>query len=51
MDDQTIQLAIESGLATITLNRPDKRNAISYELIDEPAARARRSEKTRRRGF
>ena len=23
------------GIATITLNRPDKRNAISYELIDD----------------
>jgi len=29
----TVQLAFDSGLATITLNRPDKRNAISYELI------------------
>ena len=29
----TLQLALEGGLATITLNRPDKRNAISYELI------------------
>jgi methylglutaconyl-CoA hydratase len=29
----TIQLAIDSGVATITLNRPEKRNAISYELI------------------
>jgi methylglutaconyl-CoA hydratase len=29
----TIQLAYDSGLAIITLNRPDKRNAISYELI------------------
>ena len=31
----TLQLAIDSGIATLTLNRPDKRNAISYELIDE----------------
>jgi methylglutaconyl-CoA hydratase len=31
----TIQLAIDSGVATITLNRPDKRNAISYELIED----------------
>jgi methylglutaconyl-CoA hydratase len=29
----TIQLAIDSNVATVTLNRPDKRNAISYELI------------------
>ncbi|HET6936929.1 MAG TPA: enoyl-CoA hydratase-related protein [Candidatus Angelobacter sp.] len=26
------------GIATITLNRPDKRNAISYELIDDVIA-------------
>jgi methylglutaconyl-CoA hydratase len=31
----TIQLAQASGVATITLNRPDKRNAISFELIDD----------------
>ncbi|MBV8051950.1 MAG: enoyl-CoA hydratase/isomerase family protein [Acidobacteriaceae bacterium] len=31
----TIQLSIDAQLATINLNRPDKRNAISYELIDE----------------
>ncbi len=31
----TIQLATDSSVATITLNRPDKRNAISYELIDD----------------
>src|ERR1700685_4764557 len=32
---KTIQLAYEFGIATITLNRPDKRNAISFELIDD----------------
>jgi methylglutaconyl-CoA hydratase len=31
----TIQLSFDSGIATLTLNRPDKRNAISYELIDD----------------
>src|ERR1700739_4589218 len=30
-----LQLAFVSEIATITLNRPDKRNAISYELISE----------------
>jgi methylglutaconyl-CoA hydratase len=35
MDYETIQLAYDSGVATITLNRPDKRNAISFELIDD----------------
>jgi methylglutaconyl-CoA hydratase len=31
----TLQLTNDSGIATITLNRPDKRNAISYELIED----------------
>src|SRR5271163_77523 len=35
MDYKTLQLAFDDGVATITLNRPDKRNAISYELIDD----------------
>jgi methylglutaconyl-CoA hydratase len=35
MTYKTIQLAYDSGVATITLNRPDKRNAISFELIDD----------------
>src|SRR5215468_6147848 len=35
MSYSTIQLAYDAGVATITLNRPDKRNAISYELIEE----------------
>jgi methylglutaconyl-CoA hydratase len=32
---KTIQLGLEGKLATLTLNRPDKRNAISFELIDD----------------
>src|SRR5579863_5662166 len=35
MNYRTIQLAYDSGIATITLNRPDKRNAISFDLIDD----------------
>ena len=35
MNYKTVQLAYDSGIATITLNRPDKRNAISFELIDD----------------
>src|SRR5216110_1913561 len=35
MNYSTLQLVVDCGIATITLNRPDKRNAISYELIDE----------------
>jgi methylglutaconyl-CoA hydratase len=33
MPYSTLQLAQDSGAATITLNRPETRNAISYELI------------------
>src|SRR5579863_6328783 len=35
MTYNTIQLAYDAGIATITLNRSDKRNAISFELIDD----------------
>jgi methylglutaconyl-CoA hydratase len=35
MNYKTIQVAYDSGIATVTLNRPDKRNAISFELIDD----------------
>jgi methylglutaconyl-CoA hydratase len=35
MNYKTLQLAYDSGVATITLNRPDKRNAISFELISD----------------
>jgi methylglutaconyl-CoA hydratase len=30
-----VQLSFDSGVATITLNRPDKRNAISFALLEE----------------
>jgi methylglutaconyl-CoA hydratase len=35
MNYKTIELAYDSGIATVTLNRPEKRNAISFELIDD----------------
>src|ERR1035438_9642228 len=35
MTYKTVHLAFDSAIATLTLNRPDKRNAISYELIDD----------------
>lgn len=35
MDHSTLQLAYEGKIAILTLNRPEKRNAISFELIDD----------------
>jgi len=35
MTFQTLQLGYESGIATITLNRPEKRNALSFLLVEE----------------
>jgi methylglutaconyl-CoA hydratase len=35
MEYKTIQLSYDSGIATIALNRPDKRNAVSFELVGE----------------
>jgi methylglutaconyl-CoA hydratase len=35
MEYQTIHLAFDSGVATVTLNRPEKRNAISHSLLEE----------------
>jgi methylglutaconyl-CoA hydratase len=35
MSYNTLQLAYEGKVATLTLNRPEKRNAISFELIDD----------------
>jgi methylglutaconyl-CoA hydratase len=35
MKFQTIELSYAGAVATITLNRPEKRNAISFELIDD----------------
>lgn len=35
MNYQNLQLTQNSGVATITLNRPEKRNALSFQLVDE----------------
>lgn len=35
MPYSTLQLAYDNSVAIITLNRPDKRNAISYDLIED----------------
>ena len=35
MNYSSISITFDGGIATLTLNRPEKRNAISYELIDD----------------
>jgi methylglutaconyl-CoA hydratase len=35
MSYTTIELSHHDGIATVTLNRPDKRNAISFDVIDD----------------
>jgi len=35
MEFQTLQVAQDSGIMTITFDRPEKRNAISFRMIDE----------------
>jgi methylglutaconyl-CoA hydratase len=35
MDYKTLHVTTKAHVTTITLNRPEKRNAISYELIDD----------------
>ena len=35
MPFRTVQLAYEAGIATITLNRPEKRNALSFQLLTD----------------
>ncbi len=32
---QTLQLAYDTGVASITLNRPEKRNALSFQLLSD----------------
>jgi methylglutaconyl-CoA hydratase len=47
MHFNTLLLNYDHGCATVTLNRPDKRNAISYELIDELLAALAAVQKSR----
>src|SRR6266536_1083192 len=35
MNFQTLELSHDSGVATVTLNRPEKRNALSIQLLNE----------------
>ena len=38
MEFATIEVERANGIAEIILNRPDKRNALTYEMIDELCA-------------
>src|SRR5947199_203684 len=42
----TLQVIFEDRLATITLNRPERRNAVSFELVDELMAALDEIERT-----
>ena len=46
MTFKTVQYEESPGIATITLNRPEKRNAISYELIDDLLSALKVAEKS-----
>ncbi len=35
MNFESLKLEVADGIATITLNRPEKRNALSFQLVDE----------------
>ena len=43
MDEPVVLLAVDGPVATITLNRPQARNAISSELLSASARRWRPS--------
>lgn len=47
MNDQHILLTIENSIATLTLNRPDKLNAISLAMLDQLEASVASLEKNR----
>jgi methylglutaconyl-CoA hydratase len=42
----TLQVVFENRLAVVTLNRPEKRNAVSFELVDELMAALDEIERT-----
>jgi methylglutaconyl-CoA hydratase len=43
---QTLELAFDSQIATVTFNRPEKRNALSFQMIDEILATLEEIEKS-----
>lgn len=51
MNYQTLQLAFEGSTAIITLARPDKRNALSFQLVDELLAALGEIEKSSAQGL
>jgi 2-(1,2-epoxy-1,2-dihydrophenyl)acetyl-CoA isomerase len=50
MADRLVLAEVRDGLLTITLNRPEKRNALSLEMFDQLGAAMRRAEQPTVRG-
>ena len=46
MTYQTLTVAHESRIATITLNRPEKRNAVSFQLVEDLIGALRETERS-----
>jgi methylglutaconyl-CoA hydratase len=46
MSFQTLELAFDSQIATVTFNRPEKRNALSFQMIGEILAALEQIEKS-----
>ena len=46
MSDPRILLALDGGIARLTLNRPEKLNALDAEMVDDLAVRAREIERS-----
>ena len=51
MSYETLLVEVRDGVATLTLNRPDARNALNQTMIRELGAALSALEATRRRGW
>src|SRR3954468_20243419 len=46
MTYQTLIVSLENRIATITLSRPEKRNAVSFQLVEDLIGALRETEKS-----